>query len=110
MLPIPLSRVRLSAARALAQRVGLATVPGTPGAVSNVEEARAFVREVGYPVIIKAAHGGGGRGMRVVRDDADLPESFARCQSEARAAFGNGDVFVEKYIENPRHIEVQVRH
>lgn len=64
--------------------------------------------EVGYPVIIKAAHGGGGRGMRVVRSDADLPESFARCQSEAKAAFGNGDVFVEKYIEQPRHIEVQV--
>lgn len=97
-----------TAARALATRVGVAVVPGTPGPVSNVAEARKFVDAVGLPVIIKAAHGGGGRGMRVVKADDELDEAFARATSEAKAAFGNGDVFVEKFVEHPRHIEVQV--
>jgi pyruvate carboxylase len=98
-----------TAARALAIKVGVPVVPGTPGPVSSVAHARAFVEEHGLPVIIKAAHGGGGRGMRVVKAPGELEEAFNRASSEAKAAFGNGDVFVEKYIEHPRHIEVQVR-
>lgn len=95
-------------ARALAIEHGVPVVPGTPGPIGTVAEARAFSREVGYPVIIKAAHGGGGRGMRVVRNDEELEENFNRASSEAKAAFGNGEVFVEKFVEQPRHIEVQI--
>lgn len=109
-LPTPLQRVfgDKTQARALATKVGVPVVPGTPGAVSSVDAAQAFAAEAGFPVIIKAAHGGGGRGMRVVRSAEELPEAFTRASSEAKAAFGNGDVFVEKYIEQPRHIEVQI--
>ncbi len=97
-----------TAARTLAKELGVPTVPGTDGPVGTVEEARAFVDSAGLPVIIKAAMGGGGRGMRVVRDVDELAESFSRCQSEALAAFGDGTVFIERYVERPRHIEVQI--
>ena len=97
-----------TAARTLAAQIGVPTVPGTPGPVGTFEEARAFVAEVGLPVIIKAAMGGGGRGMRVVRREDELAESFDRCRSEALAAFGDGTVFLERYVERPRHVEVQI--
>ncbi|RMB90487.1 hypothetical protein DUI87_33088 [Hirundo rustica rustica] len=87
---------------------GVPVVPGTPSPVSALAEAQEFAARVGFPVILKAAHGGGGRGMRVVRAPQELEENFSRATSEALAAFGNGDLFVEKFIERPRHIEVQI--
>ncbi len=97
-----------TAARKLASKIGVPTVPGTVDAVATVDEARAFAESFGYPIIIKAAMGGGGRGMRVVRRAEDLAESFERAESEARSAFGDGTVFLERYVEHPRHIEVQI--
>ncbi len=73
-----------------------------------MEEAEKFVASHELPIIIKAAHGGGGRGMRVVRAKQELAEAFTRAQSEAKAAFGDGTVFIERYIEKPKHIEVQI--
>ncbi|TFJ84262.1 hypothetical protein NSK_004253 [Nannochloropsis salina CCMP1776] len=97
-------------ARELAIKAGVPVVPGTDGPVSTYEEARSFIEgmDVGYPVIIKAAHGGGGRGMRVVRSADELEENFKRASSEALSAFGNGEVFIEHYVDQPRHIEVQI--
>eukprot|EP00128_Syssomonas_multiformis_P015044 Colp12_sorted_trinity150504_noHs@14986 len=95
-------------ARTEAIAAGVSVVPGSDGAVAKFEDAEAFVLQHGFPVMIKAAMGGGGRGMRVVRDMSTFKESFERCQSEAKAAFGDGSVFLERYIEKPRHIEVQI--
>lgn len=85
-------------------------VPVTPGTgiVHDVEEVREFAQKVGYPIIIKATAGGGGKGMRIVRKDEELESMMTVCQQEAKNGFGNPDVYVEKYLENPRHIEVQV--
>jgi pyruvate carboxylase len=83
-------------------------VPGTEGAVERFEEVKSFTDEYGFPIIIKAAYGGGGRGMRVVRDQESLKESFERATSEAKSAFGNGTVFVERFLDRPKHIEVQL--
>jgi len=96
------------AARRLAMEAGLPVPPGTDGPVSSFEEAVAFASRAGYPIIVKALAGGGGRGMRVVACEADLREAIERAGSEAKAAFGIADVYLEKYIETPRHIEVQV--
>jgi acetyl-CoA carboxylase, biotin carboxylase subunit len=90
------------------QRVGVPTVPGSPGLVESEEEARTIAREIGYPVIVKATAGGGGRGMRYVGTDEDLPRMLMAAQGEAEAAFGNGGVYVEKFVESPRHIEFQI--
>ncbi len=87
---------------------GVPLVPGSEGAVRDVEEARHIARESGFPVIIKASAGGGGRGMQVVHSEGGLPGAFNKCQSEAAAAFGDDTVFIEKFLEEPRHIEVQV--
>ncbi|CAH1790728.1 unnamed protein product [Owenia fusiformis] len=95
-------------ARVAAIEAGVPIVPGTPGPVENVEDALVFCEQVGMPVIFKAAYGGGGRGMRMVRNIEDVAESFERARSEAHAAFGNGALFLEKFIERPRHIEVQI--
>jgi len=95
-------------ARALAKEVGVSMVPGSDGPVRNVEEAKAFVASHGLPIMVKAAMGGGGRGMRVVRKEEELAESFERACSEALAAFGDGTMFIERYVEHPRHVEVQV--
>ncbi|KAJ9572665.1 Carbamoyl-phosphate synthase subdomain signature 2 [Nakaseomyces glabratus] len=95
-------------ARNLAAKANVPTVPGTPGPIETVEEAQDFVNKYGYPVIIKAAYGGGGRGMRVVREGDDVADAFQRAKSEAITAFGNGTCFVERFLDKPKHIEVQL--
>jgi len=96
------------AARKSAIAAGLPVIPGTDNAVTTGEEAEAFVTEFGTPVMLKAAFGGGGRGMRIVKDPTDVKEQFERASSEALTAFGNGSMFIERYVTNPRHIEIQV--
>jgi pyruvate carboxylase len=95
-------------ARQLAMQIGVPVVPGSEGPLASIEQIEGFVDAHGLPVIIKAAMGGGGRGMRVVRARAELRDAFERARSEAAAAFGDGTVFVERYIDRPRHIEVQI--
>jgi pyruvate carboxylase subunit A len=95
-------------ARELAKRVGVPIAPGTEGGVVDPAEALAFSRSVGYPVMIKASGGGGGRGLRVVRSDLELDGSMQAASREASAAFGDSTVFIEKYIERPHHIEFQI--
>ena len=95
-------------ARALASSLGIPVVPGGSEPLRSADEAFATATELGYPVMLKAAGGGGGRGMRVVDDAAHMADAFDRCRGEAEAAFGNGALFVEKLIERPRHIEVQI--
>jgi acetyl-CoA carboxylase biotin carboxylase subunit len=97
-----------ASARAAMAAVGVPIVPGTPGPVEDVDEALVFAREIGFPVIIKAAAGGGGKGMRVSKDADDFARSFQLARSEALSAFGNGDVYVEKYLQRPRHVEFQI--
>ena len=108
-------------------KVGVPVVPGTPGPVAAYGDGDAFIREYGFPgkkrsllsypvptlkwyhlVIIKAAMGGGGRGMRVVKEQSDFKNAFERAVSEAKSAFGDGTVFIERFLERPRHIEVQI--
>jgi acetyl-CoA carboxylase biotin carboxylase subunit len=96
------------AAREKAAELGLPLVPGSPSEVTSVEEAQPIADEIGYPVLLKAAAGGGGRGITLVHDADDLAESFTRTQREAEAAFSNGALYVEKFLERPRHIEVQI--
>jgi acetyl-CoA carboxylase, biotin carboxylase subunit len=95
-------------ARKTMSSVNVPIVPGTPGPVEDADEALTFAREMGFPVIIKAAAGGGGKGMRVARDADEFGRSFQLARSEALSAFGNGDVYVEKYLSRPRHIEFQI--
>ncbi|MCB8764568.1 acetyl-CoA carboxylase biotin carboxylase subunit [Planktothrix agardhii 1029] len=97
-----------STAKETMQRVGVPTVPGSDGLLSDDKEALQLACKIGYPVIIKATAGGGGRGMRLVREDSELPKLFAAAQGEAEAAFGNPGVYLEKFIERPRHIEIQI--
>ena len=89
-------------------RAGVPTVPGSEGLLKDQLEARSLARKIGYPVMIKATAGGGGRGMRLVRDDSDLVKLFLAAQGEAEAAFGNPGLYLEKFIERPRHIEFQI--
>jgi acetyl-CoA carboxylase, biotin carboxylase subunit len=96
------------AAKATAERLGLPVVPGSPGAVREEAEAMRIAAEMGYPVLIKAAAGGGGRGMKVAASEAELPRALASARAEARAAFGDDAVYIEKYLSRPRHIEIQV--
>jgi len=96
------------ASRAFAQAAGVPVVPGSERALATVGEATALAKTLGYPVMLKAAAGGGGRGMRAVARAEDMAEAFARCQGEAQAAFGDGAVFLEKLVARPRHVEVQV--
>ena len=95
-------------ARALAESLGIPVVPGSAEPIGSVREAENLANELGYPVMLKAAAGGGGRGLRVVERAEQLAEALARCRSEAQAAFGNGSVFIEKLVARPRHIEVQI--
>lgn len=89
-------------------RAGVPTVPGSEGLLMSEREAHANARQIGYPVMIKATAGGGGRGMRLVREESDLSQLFFAAQGEAEAAFGNPGVYMEKFIERPRHIEFQI--
>jgi acetyl-CoA carboxylase, biotin carboxylase subunit len=95
-------------ARAAMKKAGVPILPGSEGILASDGEALEWARAVGFPVIIKASAGGGGRGMRIVRGEEELPSLFKAAQSEAAAAFGNGDLYMEKYVERPRHIEFQV--
>lgn len=97
-----------SKAKQVMMRAGIPVVPGSDGAIKDIEAAKKLAREIGYPVIVKAAAGGGGRGMRVVEREEDLEKNFWSAESEAMSAFGDGTMYMEKYITNPRHIEVQV--
>ena len=90
------------------KRAGVPTIPGSEGLLENVEHGKREAKEIGYPVIIKATAGGGGRGMRIVWKEEDLQKAFETAQAEAGAAFGNDGLYMEKYIEEPRHIEIQV--
>jgi acetyl-CoA carboxylase biotin carboxylase subunit len=95
-------------AKRTAQRLGIPVVPGSKGRVTSDAEALAVARKIGFPVLVKAAAGGGGRGMKVARGEADLAVSLATARAEAKAAFGDDAVYLEKYLETPRHIEIQV--
>ncbi len=97
-----------SEARKAMREAGVPLVPGSDGVVPNLGEGRQSARRIGYPVIIKAVAGGGGRGMRVATSDAELTRLLPLAQAEAEAAFGNGGIYLEKYLENPRHVEVQI--
>ena len=97
-----------ASARAAMTKVGVPIVPGTPGPVEDVDEALGYAKDMGFPVIIKASAGGGGKGMRVAKDADEFARSFQLARSEALSAFGNGDVYVEKYLQRPRHIEFQI--
>jgi acetyl-CoA carboxylase biotin carboxylase subunit len=104
--------IRLMADKARARRVmrkaGVPILPGSEGPIESEDKALKIAKEIGYPVIIKATAGGGGRGMRVVKIPSELPHAFKTAQREAEAAFGVGDVYIEKYVESPRHIEFQI--
>jgi acetyl-CoA carboxylase biotin carboxylase subunit len=95
-------------ARAIMQQAGVPILPGSEGILGSVDEALSLANDIGYPVMLKASAGGGGRGMRIVREESEMPSLLAQAQSEAAAAFSNGDVYMEKLVEAPRHIEFQV--
>lgn len=95
-------------AKATVAKAGIPVVPGSPGEVHDFDEAKSIAKDIGFPVLIKAAAGGGGRGMRLAETEADLDEALRSAQTEAKAAFGNGAVYLERYLKGPRHIEIQV--
>jgi acetyl-CoA carboxylase biotin carboxylase subunit len=99
------SKVR---AREIAKSAKVPMLPGSPGAVSNLEDLQYWAEKIGFPIILKASAGGGGRGIQVVHHGHALAQTFDRLRSEASAAFGNGDLYIEKYLERPRHVEVQL--
>src|SRR5208282_1957182 len=94
--------------RALAKKVGVAVAPGSEGVVEKEQVALVVAKRIGYPVIIKAIAGGGGRGMRVAHNDISLVKGYHTARTEAEKAFGNSNVYIEKFIENPHHIEIQI--
>src|SRR5512134_914376 len=97
-----------SKARRAMKKAGLPMLPGSDGPVENEDRAVQIAKDIGYPVIVKAVAGGGGRGMRIVKTPGELAHALRTAQREAEAAFGNGDVYIERYLEAPRHIEFQV--
>jgi acetyl-CoA carboxylase biotin carboxylase subunit len=109
--PTPDAIVRMgnkSIAKDTMRAAGVPVVPGSEGIVTTVEDARRVAEEVGYPLMIKAVAGGGGKGMRYVESASELDRAYANARGEAEASFGNGDIYIEKFIEEPRHIEIQV--
>ena len=97
-----------STAKEVMKKAGVPVVPGNDGALKDADEAKKIAKEIGYPVILKAASGGGGRGMRVVENECEVENAYIAASSEAESAFGDGTMYIEKYIKNPRHIEVQI--
>jgi len=95
-------------ARRVMQEAGLPVVPGSVGAITSEEEGRRLARDIGYPLMVKASAGGGGRGMRIVRSEEELGKALETASTEAAAAFNDGSVYIERYIDHPRHIEIQV--
>jgi acetyl-CoA carboxylase, biotin carboxylase subunit len=95
-------------AKRTAKALGIPVVPGSEGGVATADEARKVASGIGYPVIVKATAGGGGRGMKVARNESELEIAVSTAQTEAKAAFGNGEVYIEKYLQKPRHIEIQI--
>ncbi|MCI2788522.1 pyruvate carboxylase [Staphylococcus warneri] len=95
-------------ARATALKANLPVIPGTDGPIESYEAAQSFANEAGYPLMIKATSGGGGKGMRIVHEESELEDAFHRAKSEAEKSFGNSEIYIERYIDNPKHIEVQV--
>ncbi len=89
-------------------KAGVPVVPGSKGAIHTLEEGRKVAKEIGYPIMAKAAAGGGGRGMRLIKEETEFDHLFMAASSEALAAFGDGTMYLERFINNPRHIEVQV--
>ena len=96
------------AAKAKAIELGIPVVPGSDGEVKTSDDALELARDMGFPVLVKAASGGGGRGMKIAHSEDELAEAFTTARSEAKAAFGDDAVYIEKYLEKPRHIEIQV--
>ncbi len=97
-----------SKAKQVMAKAGVPTIAGSDGALKDIEDAKKIAKKIGYPVIIKAAAGGGGRGMRIVEDESYIENAYLACESEAISAFGDGTLYMEKYIKKPRHVEVQV--
>ena len=97
-----------TSARQTAQAAGIPVIPGSNGLVESVDQIQAFAQEHGFPIMLKAVSGGGGKGMRVVQTLDEIQDAYDRVKSEALKSFGNSDLYVEKYIANPNHIEVQV--
>ena len=97
-----------SMAREIMKNANIPIIPGSEGLIRNLEEAKSEAKKIGYPVMIKATAGGGGKGMRIARNDEELEMNIVAAQTEAGAAFGNPDVYIEKFVENPRHIEIQI--
>ncbi len=95
-------------AKRTAKALGIPVVPGSEGGVATANEARKIASDIGYPVIVKATAGGGGRGMKVARNEGELELAVSTAQTEAKAAFGNGEVYIEKFLQKPRHIEIQI--
>ena len=97
-----------SEAKKTMKSAGVPVIPGNEGILSNPSEARRIANDIGYPVMLKASAGGGGRGMRLVHKESEIENAFTTASSEARSAFNNGDMYIEKFVENPRHIEIQI--
>ncbi len=95
-------------ARSIAQKIGVPCVPGSEGLITDAKQIKNEAKRIGYPIILKATAGGGGRGMRIVKSDKEIDENLMMAQNEATVAFGNPGVYMEKYIEKPRHVEVQI--
>ena len=95
-------------AKKIAKKNGLPVIEGSEGSVKSFEEAKSLCKEIGYPVLIKAAAGGGGKGMKIVENESNLSDLFSLAKNEAKKYFGNDDLYIEKYFKNPRHIEVQI--
>ena len=90
------------------EKAGIPTVPGSKDLIESISEGKKLAKKIGYPIILKATAGGGGKGMRIVNEDKDFKKSWEEATNESSAAFGNSGLYIEKYIEEPRHIEIQI--
>jgi len=95
-------------AKETVKKLGIPVVPGSDGDIKNIDEAKRIAKQIGYPILIKAASGGGGRGMKIAKDESEINEAFVMAKTEAKAAFSDDTVYIEKYLQKPRHIEIQV--